>query len=354
MKKLILILLTICGLFLITLGIISVNSKKSYKEYKELKWDSYYGEAIPSDYDIYSSEDYSKYTYNLNINEKTSFDIKLPSDLNIVSVDTDVIKYANSDFNLSISKTYANNILDELEVVKENNDPLYEKTFIESTKYDDNIFAIIVEHAKYNGDKSKMMFGQEIRIYLKTNKDKECILFNINVYEKRISKETISKIINSITIKKDIFDFCNKNKCIIDFNKFHDSLNNNFSISVDKNKYIFEYNEGLSGVKASFITKEYYDVIDDENSINKFTRISLKLLYNDDIYLSTLPYQEEVEIDGKKIIKSYVENDLDGIKQYKGIYVYNTEDNFLLIIEIDSRLDNVEEVINDFIKFKFK
>lgn len=353
MKKIALILMVICSLFLIISGIIipsKINSNN--KEYKELKWDSYFGEKIPSDYDVYSSEDYKKYNYNLNLEKNKSFDISLPSDLNITGIDTDVIKYANFDINLTISKTYANSIIDELEVVKQNNDPLYEKTFIESTRYDDNLYAIIVEHAKYNGDKTTMMFGQETRIYLKSSDKNEYIIVNIMAYEKRISKDTLSKIINSITVKKDTLEMCSKNKCQINFNKFHKDLNNNFSLSIDKNKYILDYNEGLSGIKASFVTKEYYDKIEEENSINSLTRITLKTIYDDESYLDSLPYQEEVEIAGKKIVKSYIENDLEGITQYKGIYVYDTNNKVFVVIEIDSRVDNVEKVINDFIKFK--
>ena len=144
------------------------------------------------------------------------------------------------------------------------------------------------------------------------------------------------------------------NKCEVKLKKFHNSLTDKFTLNINKDKYVLEYNEGISGLNAYFITKEYDKAIDKEDGIKKLTSIDIKLIYNNPTYIDNLPYQEEVEIDGKKVIKSYKENNIEGITQYKGTYVYSPDNKLLVIIDIDSRVDNVEEVLKDFIKFTIK
>lgn len=356
-RKIVIIILCILAVLLISIGIIKLLPsavKETKKENIELRWDSYYGERIPSDYEVYTATDYLIYNFNLDTTEnKTSFDIKLPKEATIQEFNDNSVIYKYKNLTFDISKTNANNIYKELDVVKENNEYLYEKVYIESTKYDESIFAILVEYAKYNGNKTSMMFGQEVRIYIKA-KENEFALVNIYTNESRIDKETISEIINSITIKSANDNLCKNNKCEVKLKKFHNSLNDKFTLNINKDKYVLEYNEGISGLNAYFITKEYDKAIDKEDGIKKLTSIDIKLIYNNPTYIDNLPYQEEVEIDGKKVIKSYKENNIEGITQYKGTYVYSPDNKLLVIIDIDSRVDNVEEVLKDFIKFTIK
>ena len=358
-KKIAIIILCVLSIALISLGIFSIlveNKTVTKKEYKELKWNSYYGNEIPSEYEIYKEDNLKIYNFNLDTKENnTNFDIKLPKDLIVNELNSGSIAYVdkhNNHISYVITETYAENLIKELEVVKENNDPYYEKIYIESTKYDEDIFAIIVEHARYNNDKTTMMFDQDIRIYVKANESNQYVIINLLLTEQRIDKDLLSNIINSITIKKDTTQMCEKNKCEVDFNKFDDSLNKKITLTVNKDKYVFQYNEGISGLKSNFITKEYYEA--SEENIDKLTTIDIEIVYNNDYYLDNLPYQEEIEVDGIKLIGSYVEKDLEYLKQYQGTYIYSTKDKFLVIITIDSRCDNVEDVLKDFIKFKLQ
>ena len=352
-RKILIIILCITAVLLISLGIIKLLPNAiEEKEYKKLNWDSYYGERIPSEYETYKTKDFKVYNFNLDTTNNTTFDIKLPKDVIVKEINSNNIIYTYKKLTFDITKTYSEGIVEELEKVKSNNEYLYEKIYVESAKYDDDIFAIIVEYAKYNGDKTSMMFGQEVRIYIRALEN-EFALINLDTHETRYDKETLSDIINSITVKKGNNKLCDKNKCEVELNRFHETLNNKFTLDINKDKYVFEYNEGISGLNAYYITKEYAEVADQESEgVKKLTSIELKIIYNNPKYTENLPYQEEIEVDGKKLLASVEKNDLDDVIQYKGTYIYTTDNNVSVIITIDSRLDNLNEVLKDFIKFE--
>lgn len=353
-KRLAIILLFLVAILFITAGIMITTTKTNVKkEYKDIKWNRVYGDPIPTDYEKYASFEFKNYSFNLDTNEQQkSFEINLPKEIVLESFDTNVIRYNIEDISLIVTRTNTTNLKEEAETIKLNNDPIYEKIYIETAEYDKDLFAIILEAAKYNGDRTSMIFLQEVKIYTRVS-DMDFAVINFKTIEKRIDKEMLSKIINSVQIKNKSINFCNKNKCEAKLNKLHESLNHNFSLKIDKNKYVFDYNQGLSGTNATYITKEYAESGNNEDdAIAKLTTINIRLVYSKDSYLYNSDNLEEIKIGGKTVLKEYEENDIGGITQYKGTYIYEKDDNVSVIISIDSRLDNVEKVAKDFLNFE--
>ena len=358
-KKLGIIVLCIGVLFLfssIIFIVIFKGSETKPKEYKELKWENIQGDIIHTEYDEYTNSEYKTYKFNLDTQEiNNSFSIDLPKNITLYNMDKDLIEYKKDNVSFTITRTSVQDLKSEEEIIKQGYTQTYEKVNIKTTEYDKNIFAFIIESSKYNDTKTEMYFNQEIRIYIKANDYDEYVLLKITTFDKRIDLDMISKIINSIVINKKEIKFCDDYKCEANLNIIHDSLNNTFNLKLPKDKYVLENNYGLNIFNASFITKEYQKVqADEENGIKKYTKIDLRFVYNDDSYLDTLPYQEEIEIEGKKILKSYYKNNVYDNIEYNGTYIYQTDNKVLVIIDIDSRVDNVEEVLKDFIKFTIK
>ncbi|MEE1126537.1 MAG: hypothetical protein U0L18_11515, partial [Acutalibacteraceae bacterium] len=68
-RKIVIIILCILAVLLISIGIIKLLPsavKETKKENIELRWDSYYGERIPSEYEVYTATDYLIYNFNLD------------------------------------------------------------------------------------------------------------------------------------------------------------------------------------------------------------------------------------------------------------------------------------------------
>lgn len=351
-RKIIVLLICLGGLLILSSIVIMVMPEKQVKkEYKELKWNGAFGTPIPTDYDVFTSDDFTTYTYNLDTHDiLKKFSVNLPKEIKFESFDINVIKYNIDGIVIDISRTNTKNLKSATETVINTNDPIYEKIYVENAEYDKDVFAIILEFAKYNSDKTSMFFGQEVNIYVRAE-NQDFAIINMKSYEKRIDKKTISKIVNSIIVDKNKKEFCNKEKCEKEFSDLHESLNGKFVLNVDKNKYVYEYSEGISGTYASYVTKEYAEEDNEDKAIKKLTRIDVRLSYNEDGYLKYLPEQEEVKINGKDILKSYEEKDLEDTKMYKGTYIYKTKNDILIIITIDSRLNNVDKIAKDFLKF---
>lgn len=355
-KKLLIYLCVVLGVVLVIVGIINSKNKLEKKEYKEIIWKIAYGNKIPTEYEKFKAVEYEKYTFNLEAAENDkNFDVSLPKNTTIELLDSNVIRYVVDNISIEITKTTTSNLEEETEKVKLNNEPVYEKIYIENAKYDKDIFAIILETAKFNGDKSQMFFSQEVKIYIKAS-NYEYALIKIKGNQKRIDKETISTIINSIVVKNKRLDFCNKTKCNIKLKNLHNSLNNEISLNINNKKYVINYNEGIGGTAASFVTKEYANAGgEEENSYKKLTNINLKILYNiDENYLNFIENGEEVNINGKKFIRIKEEKNLENnVTQYKGTYVLK-KDNVAVILYIDSRLNNIDKVAKDFLQFEIK
>lgn len=357
MKKVAIAILSIGIVLIISAVVISFISpdKVEKKEYKDIEWEEAYGDKILTNYQTYKNDELKEYKYNLKTyKDKTGFSIALPKNIELHMMDTDFIEYQNDDIFINITKTMSAGIDSEIERIIDNTAALYEKAYLQKTTYDKNIFAIIFENGKYSEDKTKMHFTQEIRIYIKiNNNNNEYVLIQLKAYDKRVDLEMISKIINSISINKNMIEFCDNKKCEADLSIIHEDLKNKFNLELDDNKYVLESNNGINIFNANFITKAYQEVItDEENAPKKLTRISLRLSYNNESLISNIPNQEEIEVDGKKVLCSYEEEDLEGITKYKGTYIYKADNNLLVVITIDSRLNNVEEVLKDFIKFE--
>ena len=200
-----------------------------------------------------------------------------------------------------------------------------------------------------------MFFSQEVNIYLRAE-DSEFAVINIKAHDKRIDKKVIADIMNSIVVKNNKNDFCDKNKCEKNLIEIHESLKKNVSLEFNKDKYVLQYNEGLPGTNAFFVTKTYNETDNsDDNAYKKYTGINVKVVYNKDPnYLTNLPNQEEVKINNKKILRVNEKEIIDEEHtNYIGSYIYR-EDNIIVIISINSRLDNVEEVAKDFLNINIK
>lgn len=89
------------------------------------------------------------------------------------------------------------------------------------------------------------------------------------------------------------------------------------------------------------------------NFSNQDNYINLRILYNYEIYVENLKNKEELEIAGKKLVKTVVANEIDGETINTQRFIYSTDDNYLIIISIDSKNDNVDSILKDFLKFEF-
>lgn len=351
-KKLFAPLLVILG----TIIIISNLPKEiliSKKENKEITWNEFAGERIPSEYKNFTTNEYEEYTYNLDTKDnKSSFSVLLPKGSILNNSESSSIKYYNDNVEFTITKTQLKNFNEECKNIEEIYTNSYDRVYIKNTKYDENIFAIIIEYAKYNSDRTKLPFNQEVRIYIKSNND-EYIQIKTYTYNKRISEDVISKIINSINIKNNQIEFCQKSNCIAELSTLSTDLNKSLILKVDKSKYVHQSNDGLNIYNANFVTKEYAKVSKKEDGIRKYTSINVKLIYNEN-YLNNIPELKKVKISGKELLKSTDFDVLDETIRYYGTYIYKITDKLMLVFEIDSRKDNLDEVIEDFINFELK
>lgn len=89
------------------------------------------------------------------------------------------------------------------------------------------------------------------------------------------------------------------------------------------------------------------------NFSNQDNYINLRILYNYETYVENLQNKEELEIARKKLVKTVIANEIDGETINTQRFIYSTDDNYLIIISIDSKNDNVDSILKDFLKFEF-
>lgn len=348
------LVLAVVVILLICTTLFVKNSFKPKKINKEIKWKEVVGEQIPSAYEMIESKSYEEYSYNLDTNEiKNSFTVLLPSDIKLENMSTNSIEYKTNNSKIIVTKTMVNSEKEELKRLEEQYSTLYDKFQIKSTTYDKNIFAVILEYGKYNEDLSMISFNQEVRIYIKANNDKEYALIQLIANEKRIEEETISKIINSITINKNQITFCKNGVCEANLNVLHNTLKNIVTINVNKNKYVHQNDLGLSMYNANFVNKAYFNESDEDKAIKKLTKIDIKFLYGND-YKENIKNMNEIKVNGKKVYATSNVLNVDEMNIYEGTYIYEISNNLFLRIGINSRLNNLEEVIKDFLNFELK
>lgn len=347
------IVLAVVVILLICTAIFAKNVFKPKKVYKEIKWDELAGEKILTEYEVMKNNSYEEYTYNLDTNQiKKSFTVSLPSDIQLEAISTNSIRYTINDIEIIVTKTSVVNEKEELKKITEAYEK-YDKVQIKNTKYDENIFATIIEYGKYSEDLTTISFNQEVRIYINADNHNEYALIQMNAYEKRIDEEMISKIINSIIINKNQVEFCKNGKCEADLNVLHDTLKEKVTLNVNKGKYVHQNDLGLSMYNANFVSKDYANENDEAEAIKKLTRIDVKFLYGNE-YSELFKEMDEIKISGKKLYASTETRDIDDMKVYEGTYVYKISKDLFLMINIDSRLNNLDEVIKDFLNFELK
>ena len=348
------LILAVVVILLICTAIFTKDAIKPKKEHKEIKWDIFAGQEILSEYEIIKSKEYEQYTYNLDTNEiKNSFTVLLPSEFSLENINTNSIKYSFEDIELIVTKTAILSKKEELKKIENDYMNIYDKVQIMNTTYDENVFATIIEYGKYSEDFTTITFNQEIRIYIKANKYKDYALIELKTNEKRIDKETISKIINSITINKNQIEFCDNSKCKANLNVLHSALNEIVTIKVDKNKYVHQNDLGLSIYNADFVTREYLNEKDEDKAITKLTRVNVKLLYGEE-HKELFQSMKEEKINGKKLYVTTTKREIENLNIYEGTYIYKLSDNLFLKIGIESRLNNLDEIIKDFLNFDLK
>lgn len=348
------LVLAVVVVLLISVAVFTKNSLKPKKVHKEIKWKEYSGQTIPTDYEIIKQDSYETYSYNLETNEdKNSFSMSLPSAVEIESMSANTVRYTLDNTEIVVTKTTFADKKEELQRVSKEYTDLYDKIQVKDTTYDKNIFAIMIEYGKYNHDKSTISFNQEVRIYVKAEDTNEYALIILNTREKRLDEEVISKIINSITINDKEIQFCNGSKCEANLAKLHNKLKENVKIKVNKNKYVHQNDLGLSMYNAKFVTKEFHTEKNEDEAADKFTGIDVNILYGEE-YSILLKDMEETKINGKKIYSKTHTRNVDELKFYEGTYIYELSKNLYITINISSRLDNLDDVIKDFINFELK
>ncbi len=282
----------------------------------------------------YNSSEYSEeYIYSDSSNNyKLSF--LVPSQLELERVE-----FFITDYTGEMTIRYATKGADTFDEYLKNYILEYESNFkkfyIRKKTIDDDSFAVLTK-AVSEDNKNYL----EELVIMSINDDSYSTISYL-VLNRSLSNEFVDTIINGFKREDNKAKYTNCNEkdnqyvCSININKIKKMINFN----VDKNKYKLMVEPRINNYEESF------EGLDEKSIIVSFFMVeNIKERIDNSKWLDKYKY-DDVVIEGKTVQKYYI----NGEERNRAYYMFQLDDEVVLVLNTFSSIDNLDEIAKDFI-----